>query len=117
MLAKTEPDMVNPEELRALTYGSTVSATEALEAGLNVHAFGPAAQVEEPNVTAHAVVEAAPIVIFPSWSVPDIVPFVPVPHAPDAILGVFPVDGVECPVDVIVVVTARPFDKVVSPVV
>lgn len=66
MLAKTEPEIVNPLALNVLIYGRTVKAADPLEAGLNVQAFGPADQVEDPNVTAHEVVDVAPMVIFPS---------------------------------------------------
>lgn len=88
MLARTDPDSVKPLELTALIYGRTVVAALAALAAVIVHPVGFDAQVEEPNVTAQEVVATAPIVIFPLWSVPEIVPFVPVPHAPEAIDGV-----------------------------
>ena len=58
-------------------------------AGENTQDFGAVAHVA-PNKIAHDVVVDDPIVIFPTWSTPDIVPFVPDPQAPDDIVGVPP---------------------------
>ena len=92
MEANTAPDSVNPVADVALIYGSTVTAAAPEDAAENVQARGAVDQVE-PNVTAHAVVAEAPIVIFPAWSLPVMLPFVPVPQAPDAIDGVSPVSA------------------------
>ena len=46
-------------------YPSTVTAADAAVAGENVHAVGPLLHVDDPKVTAQAVVADAPIIILP----------------------------------------------------
>lgn len=77
-------------------YGRTVVAAEAKVAGDSVQARGAIAHCA-PNVTAQDVVEEAPIVICPDWSPPEIDPFVPVPHAPLAMVGAAPLTMLRCP--------------------
>lgn len=92
--ASTEPDNVNPVAEIVSIWGKIVTPAAVAFAAKAKHAFG--ATIVFENVTAQAVVDDAPIVITPDWLSPAIVPFVPVPQAPLAMVG-DPVAVMNCP--------------------
>jgi hypothetical protein len=73
-----------------------VAAAVALPGKIK-HAPGAVIVVE--NEIVQVVVAEAPIVMLPDWLVPEMLPFVPVPHAPEAIVGVPKVETI-CPENV-----------------
>lgn len=92
--ARTDPDNVNPVTEMVSIWGKIVAPAAVAFAAKAKQAFGATMVFE--NVTAQVVVAAAPIVMTPDWLSPAIVPFVPVPHAPLAIVG-DPVAVTNCP--------------------
>lgn len=86
-MASAVPVITNPPVVIADTYAAGVPEAAVLFAGPMTHDAGAGDSVVEKDIVQDVVV-ADPIETVPNWLAPEATPFVPVPQAPLAIVGV-----------------------------